>query len=122
MGYDYKNNDEDKTGFMSCIHTLDRSKGLNLILYTPGGELAATESLVYSLRDMFGNNKRVIVPEIAMSADTKIVCASQIIIMGKHSSLGPIDPQYSGLPTYGVIEEVEKDIFRIVFGKKPKRA
>lgn len=120
MGYDYNINDEDKTGFMSCIHTLDRSKGLNLILHTPGGELAATESLVYYLRDMFGNNKWVIVPEIAMSAGTMIVCASQIIIMGKHSSLGPIDPQYSGLSTYGVIEEVERDIFRIVFGKKPK--
>ena len=30
-------NDNDKNGFMTVIHNLDRSKGLNLILHTPGG-------------------------------------------------------------------------------------
>src|SRR5687767_11247113 len=38
-------NDSDKNGFMSTIHELDRAKGLDLILHTPGGEAAATESL-----------------------------------------------------------------------------
>lgn len=38
--------DGDKIGFMTTIHSLDRSKGLDLILHTPGGEMAATESLV----------------------------------------------------------------------------
>ena len=27
-------NDEDKTGFMTVLHELDRSKGLDLILHT----------------------------------------------------------------------------------------
>ena len=38
-------NDEDKNGFMTVIHELDRRKGLDLILHTPGGDTAATESL-----------------------------------------------------------------------------
>lgn len=38
-------NDADKNGFMTCVHRLDRKKGLDLILHTPGGDMAATESL-----------------------------------------------------------------------------
>ena len=38
--------DEDKNGFMMAVHRLDRKKGLDLFLHTPGGNIAATESLV----------------------------------------------------------------------------
>lgn len=101
-------NDEDKNGFMSAIHGLDRSKGLDLILHTPGGEIAATESLVDYLRSMFGNDIRAVAPQISMSAGTMIACSSKQIIMGKHSSLGPIDPQINGIPTHGIIEEFNR--------------
>ncbi len=97
--------DADKNGFMACIHGMDRSKGLDLLLHTPGGDAAATESLVDYLRSMFGTDIRAIVPQIAMSAGTMVVCAAREIIMGKHSSLGPIDPQIGGLPAHGIIEE-----------------
>ena len=46
-------NDDDKNGFMTTINGLDRSLGLDLLLHTPGGETAATESLVDYLRSMF---------------------------------------------------------------------
>lgn len=98
-------NDADKNGFMSVIHKLVRKKGLDLILHTPGGDIAATESLVSYLRSMFGTDIRVIVPQLAMSAGTMIACASKQIIMGKESSLGPVDPQIGGIPAHGVIEE-----------------
>ena len=98
-------NDSDKNGLMTTINKLDRSKGLDLLLHTPGGETAATESLVDYLRSMFGDNIRAIVPQLALSAGTMIACAGKSIIMGKHSSLGPIDPIYSGLSAHGVIEE-----------------
>jgi len=39
-------NDADKNGLMAVIHGLDRRKGLDLLLQTPGGETAATESIV----------------------------------------------------------------------------
>lgn len=47
-------NDEDKNGLMTTIHKLDRTKGLDLVLHTQGGDIAATESLVDYLRSMFG--------------------------------------------------------------------
>jgi ClpP class serine protease len=56
-------NDADKNGLMTVIHGLDRSKGLDLILHTPGGETAATESIVEYLHSMFGDNIRAIVSQ-----------------------------------------------------------
>ena len=97
--------DADKNGFMAAIHKLDRKKGLDLFLHTPGGDLAATESLVDYLRSMFGTNIRAVVPQIALSGGTLITLACKEILMGKHSSLGPIDPQTDGLATHGIIEE-----------------
>lgn len=101
-------NDADKNGFMTVIHGLDRSKGLDLILHTPGGETAATESLVDYLYSMFGTDIRAIVPQLAMSAGTMIACACKAIIMGKQSSLGPIDPQFGNLPAHGIVEEFKR--------------
>ena len=93
---------------MTAVHQLDRSKGLDLILHTPGGETAATESLVDYLYSMFGTNIRAIVPQIALSAGTMIACACREILMGKHSSLGPIDPQFGNIPAHGIIEEFKR--------------
>lgn len=101
-------NDSDKNGFMAAIHKLDRTMGLDLILHTPGGSVAATESLVDYLRSMFGTNIRAIVPQLALSAGTMIALSAKSIVMGKHSSLGPIDPQYGGMPAHGIVEEFEK--------------
>jgi membrane-bound ClpP family serine protease len=101
-------NDIDKNAFMTSIHELDRSKGLDLILHTPGGDGAAAESLVDYLRQMFDIDVRGIVPQLAMSAGTMIALSCKSIIMGKQSSLGPIDPQLNGLPAHGVIEEFKQ--------------
>jgi len=100
-------NDADKNGFMTVVHQLDRSKGLDLLLHTPGGETAATESLVDYLRAMF-SDIRAFVPQLAMSSGTMIACACKVIFMGKQSSLGPIDPQFRRIPAHGVVEEFER--------------
>lgn len=106
--------DSDKNGFMTVMHGLDRSKGLDIFLHTPGGSIAATESLVEYIRSIFGTDVRVIVPQIAMSAGTMVACSSKEIIMGKHSSLGPIDPQLRGFPTHGIIEEFNRAVHEIL--------
>lgn len=98
-------NDSDITGFMTSIHGLDCSKGVDIILHTPGGNPTATEGIVKYLHDKFNNDIRVIVPQMAMSAGTMLACASKSIMMGAHSCLGPIDPQYGGIPAYNIIEE-----------------
>ncbi len=106
-------NDDDKNGFMNAIFGMDRTKGLDLLLHTPGGDIAATESLVNYLRKMFGLDIRVFIPQLAMSAGTMIACASKEVVMGKQSSIGPIDPQFSGVSTYAVTEEFKRALEEI---------
>lgn len=106
-------NDEDMTGFMTAVHGLDKSKGLDLFLHTPGGSIAATECLVNYLHLMFGKDIRVIVPQIAMSAGTMIACSSREILMGKQSSLGPIDPQIRDIPAQGVLDEFKRALYEV---------
>jgi hypothetical protein len=100
--------DGDKNGFMTTIHHLNRSEGLDLILHTPGGSMAATESIVHYLHAMFDGDIRAIIPQLAMSGGTMIACACKHIIMGKQSNLGPIDPQFGGIPAEGVKEEFQR--------------
>jgi hypothetical protein len=101
-------NDEDKNGYMLCVHEMDRAAGLDLILHTPGGDGQATVSLVAYLRNLFGDNIRAIVPQIAMSAGTMIACSSRSIVMGKQSSLGPVDPQFGAIPAANMLAEVKR--------------
>ena len=89
--------DLDKIGFMSACNKVDATKGLDLLLHTPGGAIAATESLIDYLHKVF-SDIRVVVPQLAMSGGTMIACSARSILMGKQSSLGPIDPQLGGLP------------------------
>ena len=104
--------DMDKNGFMTNIHKMDVSKGLDLILHTPGGDIAATESIVDYLHQKFDCDIRVFIPQLAMSAGTMIACACKEIYMGKQSSLGPIDPQITfpsigTVPAYAILNEIE---------------
>lgn len=101
-------NDSDKTGLMTVINGLDRTKGLDLVLHTPGGLTSATESVVDYLHSMFGNDIRAIVPQLAMSAGTMIACSCKSILMGKQSNLGPIDPQLGPYPAHGIVEEFKR--------------
>jgi hypothetical protein len=100
--------DLDKNGFMSVIHGLNRALGLDLILHTPGGDMAATESIIDYLRQMFGTDIRAIVPQIAMSGGSMIACACKEIVMGRQSNLGPFDPQLNGMPAQAIIAEFER--------------
>lgn len=108
-------NDFDMEGFMNAVKGLDCSKGLDLILHTPGGSPTAAEAIVTYLKSKFNKDIRVIVPQMAMSAGTMMACSSRIIIMGKHSSLGPIDPQFNGVPAYNIeseFKEAKEDLKR----------
>ena len=85
---------EDINGFMNAIYGADVGNGLTLILHTPGGDLYAVESIVDYLHAKF-NHIEVIVPYLAMSGGAMISLASNRVILGKQSQLGPIDPQFS---------------------------
>ena len=101
-------NDSDKNGFMSMVNGLDKSKGLALFLHTLGGDVGATESIIDYLHDSFNGDIVAIIPQLAMSGGTMIACSCKEIVMGKQSSLGPIDPQFGNVPAEAVIREFEQ--------------
>jgi ClpP class serine protease len=82
---------DDIQGFMASLHKL-KGDDLDLILHSPGGSLEAADQIVQYLRAKY-KNIRAIVPQNAMSAATMIACACDEIVLGKHSAIGPIDPQ-----------------------------
>ncbi len=101
---------EDMQGMMEVCHGL-RGPTLDLILHSPGGSAEATASIVRYLRSKF-LDIRVFVPLAAMSAATMWALSGNLIVMGKHSQLGPIDPQLimgqMQVPTRALIREFER--------------
>lgn len=82
---------DDLQGFMASLHGM-KGEALDLILHSPGGSMEAADQLVQYLRAKY-KHIRAIVPQNAMSATTMLACACDSIVMGKHSAIGPIDPQ-----------------------------
>lgn len=83
--------EEDVQGLMEVVRGL-RSGKLDIVIHSPGGSPEATEAIVTYLRSRF-EHIRLIVPQAAMSAATLLACACDEVVLGAHSSLGPIDPQ-----------------------------
>ena len=84
---------EDINGFMNALYEASTVNGLTLILHTPGGDPNAVESVVEYLHSKF-QRIEVIVPYLAMSGGAMISLASDLLILGRQSQLGPIDPQF----------------------------
>ena len=84
---------EDINGFMNALYEAPTNSGLALILHTPGGDPNAVESIVEYLHAKF-QQIEVIVPYLAMSGGAMISLASDLLILGRQSQLGPIDPQF----------------------------
>jgi hypothetical protein len=93
--------EEDIQGFMEVVHGLPHEP-TDLILHSPGGSPEAAEGIAEYLHEQYPH-LRVFVPQIAMSAATMLACSAHEIVMGKHSCLGPIDPQIF-IPVSGVYE------------------
>jgi len=106
--------DEDIQGFMEAIHGL-KGDQLDLLLHTGGGLAEAADAIVSYLRQKF-KHIRIIIPQAAMSAGTMLACSGDEIVMGKHSFIGPIDPQFflqtsvgiQAIPAHAIIEQFEK--------------
>ena len=105
----------DIQGFMSSFHNLKNDK-LDIIIHSPGGTIDAAEQIVNYMRSKY-DHIRAIIPQNAMSAATMIACACDEIIMGKHSAIGPIDPQISYInpdgtpfsaPAQAILDEFER--------------
>ncbi len=85
---------EDINGFMNALYEAPTGNGLTLLLHTPGGDPNAVESIVEYLHSKFGKVE-VVVPYLAMSGGAMISLAGDLLILGRQSQLGPIDPQFT---------------------------
>jgi len=83
----------DVQGFMEAASNAEERE-LDLFLHSPGGSAEAAESILEYLRTQF-DHIRVVVPVAAMSAATMLALGADELIMGHHSQLGPIDPQFT---------------------------
>lgn len=107
--------DSDITGFMNAFCGLNKSKGLDLIIHTPGGSPTAAEGISKYIHQMFGNDIAIFVPHMCMSAGTLLACSFPVIYMGRESFLGPVDPQFNSIPAFDIkneIEEAKKDLVK----------
>lgn len=82
---------QDVDSFMNAVAHLE-GDSLDLILHSSGGRAEAAESVVSYLRGVF-DHIRVIVPVAAQSAATMVALGADELVLGRHSQLGPIDPQ-----------------------------
>lgn len=106
--------DEDIHAFMEAVSGL-KSDNLDLIIHSGGGSAEATDAIVSYLRQKF-KLIRIIIPQAAMSAGTMLACSADRIVMGKQSSIGPIDPQFilqtavgvQAIPAHAIIEQFKK--------------
>jgi Serine dehydrogenase proteinase len=81
----------DVHALMEVCHEVEERK-LDLVLHSPGGSGQAAEQMLNYLRTQF-DEIRAFVPLQAKSAATMIALGCDEIVMGRHSELGPIDPQ-----------------------------
>lgn len=106
--------DEDIHAFMEAVSGL-KCENLDLIIHSGGGSAEATDAIVSYLRQKF-KHIRIIIPQAAMSAGTMLACSADIIVMGKQSSIGPIDPQFilqtavgvQAIPAHAILEQFKK--------------
>jgi hypothetical protein len=83
----------DMSGFMEACSNIGERE-LDLFLHSPGGSADAVEQICEYLRTRF-DHIRAVVPLYAMSAATMTALSADEILMGAHSQLGPIDPQFT---------------------------
>lgn len=95
---------------------------LDVIIHSFGGDADAAYHIAKILRSYCKGKLTFIVPRFAKSAATLLCCSGDLIIMGKPSELGPVDPQrldivrgvrYSGLSikdTIRFLDSMEKDL------------
>ena len=104
----------DVQGLMEVVSGIKERK-LDLIIHSPGGSAEAAESMVNYLRTRF-DHIRAFVPLAAMSAATMLALSADEVIMGAHSQLGPIDPQFNivtpegprSAPAKAILDQFEK--------------
>lgn len=85
--------DNDADIIEGVLQKSDLSKGLTLIINSPGGSGLAAERIVNVCRSYSSGDFEVMIPKMAKSAATMVAFGAKKIWMSKTSELGPVDPQ-----------------------------
>ena len=83
--------------FHEHLEAIGRTKGLDLFLYTRGGQIIPPLRLIHLLRE-YCEHLAVLVPFRAHSAGTLMALGADEIVMGKMGELSPIDPTVAFSP------------------------
>src|SRR3979411_1225785 len=95
----------DSEEVLRAVHITDNDVPIDIVLHTPGGLVLATLQIAQALHEHEAK-VTVFVPHYAMSGGTLIALAADEIVMGKHSVLGPIDPQLGQQPAASLTHAV----------------
>lgn len=98
---------EDMEAYMNAFNGLDKRKGLDVILHTPGGYVDAAEGIGNYWRSVFFGNVEAYIPHLAFSCGTLLAFACKTIHMTKASGLGPVDPAFGGRRVESIIADFE---------------
>jgi len=97
----------DADNIYSSVTGFKDKKPILLVLHSSGGFIGPAYLIGKLLREYSGGPFNVAVPRLAKSGATLLCCAADHIHMGSLTELGPIDPQFEGLPALGLKSSIE---------------
>lgn len=97
--------DSDK--IYKTVNAFERKRDVGLIITSGGGEIEPAYLISKLCREAAAEKFIAVVPRRAKSAATLLCCGADEIHMGQMSELGPIDPQFDGLPALGLKHAVQ---------------
>ena len=102
----------DVDGFTDLVNAINDSDSIDVLLHSPGGNPDATERIVGILRRRFAQ-VHFLIPHSAYSAATMLALSGDSITLHPSATLGPIDPQFNGIPARSIrrgFENIKKKI------------
>lgn len=91
----------------SSVSAAAADKPILLVLQSPGGDVSTAYFIAKLCREHTDKTFEVAIPRQAKSAATLICCGADKLHMGSLSELGPIDPQFGGVPALALKHSVE---------------
>lgn len=91
----------DVDGFIDLVSSISDADSVDVLLHSPGGTADATERIVSVLRESFPE-VHFLVPHSAYSAATMLALSGNSVTLHPSASLGPIDPQFDGIPARAI--------------------
>ncbi|MEA2248665.1 MAG: hypothetical protein QOH46_3194 [Solirubrobacteraceae bacterium] len=98
---------DDAEGVLRAIRETPPDRPIEIILHTPGGLVIAARQIAAALADHQGRVTAV-VPHYAMSGGTLIALAADEIVVDRHASLGPVDPQLGEYAAASLVAVAER--------------